>query len=84
MLTTITKKGQVTLPAEVRRLLGVGPRDKVAFVVSADQVCVVRPRSVVERTAGVFKGTGPVLTAEELRVAAEEAIADDVMERAGL
>jgi len=28
---TITKRGQVTIPAAVRRLLRVGPKDKVAF-----------------------------------------------------
>jgi hypothetical protein len=37
--------------------------------------------SVVAATAGIFKGTAPPLSAEELRVAAEEAIAEDVEER---
>ena len=31
LLTTVTKRGQVTVPAEVRRLLGIKPYDKVAF-----------------------------------------------------
>lgn len=30
--STISGKGQVTVPAEVRRLLGVGTKEKVAFV----------------------------------------------------
>jgi hypothetical protein len=40
----------------------------------------VRPpaRSVVAATAGIFKGSAPLLSAEELGVAAEEAIAEDV------
>jgi len=36
---------------------------------------------VVEATAGAFKNYGPALTAEELRDAAEKAIAEDVVER---
>jgi AbrB family looped-hinge helix DNA binding protein len=31
--STINSKGQVTIPAEVRRSLGVAPSDKVAFVI---------------------------------------------------
>jgi len=32
--STITGKGQVTIPAEVRRLLGVGTNDKVTFQIT--------------------------------------------------
>lgn len=32
-VTTITQRSQVTIPAEVRRVLGVNPRDKVAFTI---------------------------------------------------
>lgn len=38
IVTTITQRGQVTIPAEVRRLLGVKPRDKVAFVIEDGHV----------------------------------------------
>ena len=31
--TTITQRNQVTIPADVRRLLGLKPRDKVAFTI---------------------------------------------------
>jgi AbrB family looped-hinge helix DNA binding protein len=33
IVSTITSKGQVTIPAEVRRHLGVGQGDKVSFVI---------------------------------------------------
>lgn len=33
---TITQRGQVTVPAEVRRRLGVGPKDRLAFVIEDD------------------------------------------------
>jgi antitoxin PrlF len=37
-MSTITTKGQVTIPAEIRRHLGVGEHDQVAFVIENDQV----------------------------------------------
>jgi antitoxin PrlF len=33
IISTITSKGQVTIPAEVRQYLGVSTNDKVAFVI---------------------------------------------------
>lgn len=81
LLSTLTSKGQVTIPAEIRRLLGVSPHDKIAFVVEADHVRIAPTGSVVARTAGALKGHQPPLPAEELRAAAEEAIAQDVIER---
>ncbi len=38
VVSTITTKGQVTIPAEIRRHLGVGEHDQVAFVIEGDQV----------------------------------------------
>lgn len=38
----LTSKGQLTLPVEIRRHLGVGPKDKVAFVVQEDGTVHVR------------------------------------------
>ena len=32
--TTLTQRSQVTVPAEVRRLLGLKPRDKVTFTIA--------------------------------------------------
>jgi AbrB family looped-hinge helix DNA binding protein len=81
VVSTVTRKGQVTIPVEIRRLLGVAPRDRVAFVVEGRQVRLVRSRSVVERTAGVLRSDTPTLSAEELRDAAELAIADEAVRR---
>ncbi len=36
--TTITQRSQVTIPAEVRRVLGVKPRDKVTFTIEDGEV----------------------------------------------
>ena len=79
--STVTARGQVTLPVAIQRLLGVAPGDKIAFVADGDQVHIVRIGSVVERTAGALKSQERPLTAEALREAAECAIAQDVPER---
>ena len=36
ILSTITSKGQITIPAEVRRHLGVAKRDRIAFLLEPD------------------------------------------------
>ena len=83
-LTVVTRKGQVTIPVDIRRVLDLKEGDQVAFVVEEDnQVRVKRGESVVERTAGTLKSPGAALTAEQLREAAEQAIAEDVAARQG-
>jgi antitoxin PrlF len=78
---TVTQKGQVTIPAEVRKLLGVSPHDKVAFVVEDRQVRLTSTKSIVERTAGVFKSDRSARTAAELREEAQKVMAEESLER---
>lgn len=75
-LTTLTRKGQVTLPVEIRRKLGLKEGDKVAFVEGEHSIEVVRPRSVVARTVGILKSELPMVPPEEERVAAEQVMAE--------
>ncbi len=49
---SITQRGQVTIPAEVRRLLGIKPRGKVTFRIEADQVRLVPPAFTLETAYG--------------------------------
>jgi AbrB family looped-hinge helix DNA binding protein len=44
-IAPISSKGQVTIPAEIRRRLGVGGTDKVVFVVRDDGVVELRAPS---------------------------------------
>ena len=39
--SSVSQKGQVTIPVEIRRLLGVTAQDMVAFVVEDDEVIAV-------------------------------------------
>jgi antitoxin PrlF len=52
MLSTVTDKGQVTLPKAVRDQLGISPGSKLAFEVQADRTITVR---LLDRgSAGLF------------------------------
>ncbi len=42
---TLTSKGQVTIPTEVRSALGLKQGDRLEFVVQDDGTCLVRPRT---------------------------------------
>jgi AbrB family looped-hinge helix DNA binding protein len=50
IVTTITQRGQVTIPAEVRRVLGVGARDRVAFEIENGTVRLVPAPLTLEQT----------------------------------
>ena len=43
--STVTEKGQVTIPIEIRRLMGLHPHDKVHFEVEGDVVKIRRASS---------------------------------------
>ncbi|MHB8575326.1 MAG: AbrB/MazE/SpoVT family DNA-binding domain-containing protein [Dehalococcoidia bacterium] len=72
-VTTLTERGQITVPAEVRRLLGVGPRDKLAFRIEGDDVRLA-PVSFPLETAylSVPPLAQPLDDAEMMRIARED------------
>jgi AbrB family looped-hinge helix DNA binding protein len=78
--TTVTRKGQVTIPVEIRHELGIDEGDKVTWSLEDGYVRLERSDSVVARTAGMLKSDLPPRTPAELREAAAQAIAEDVVE----
>ncbi len=44
-LTTMTSKGQVTVPKEIRDRLGLKSGDKMAFTMLSDGTVVMRPKT---------------------------------------
>jgi AbrB family looped-hinge helix DNA binding protein len=56
MIATVTAKGQVTLPAEARRRLGLGPGSKLEFIVIDEARLEVFP---VSETVTSLKGMLP-------------------------
>ena len=70
MVATVTAKGQVTLPAEARRRLGLRPGAKLEFIVIDDQRLEVIP---VSQPVSSLKGMVPkpkrVLSLDEMEKA---------------
>lgn len=78
MLSTVTAKGQVTIPKEIRDLLHIRSNDKVDFVMDGERLLLMPVRTLKElRGAVQAKGTGNL--AEE-RVRAKAAVARRVRE----
>jgi AbrB family looped-hinge helix DNA binding protein len=70
MFSSVSPKGQVTIPAEVRQLLGVKPKDKVAFRVDNGQVQLVPARHTLESVSGSIE---PATSTVEILRSIEEA-----------
>ncbi len=77
-VATMTSKGQLTVPLEVRRKLGLQPGDKVQFTLQSDGA-LLRPerKHGIEALFGMLSGTGIHMTVEEMH----EAAVDDVVEK---
>lgn len=76
-VTTVTQKGQVTIPGEMRRALKLKPRDKVAFELVDGQVRLRPMKSVVEATRGAVKPTSTPEDFRKLRRDFEEGMAEE-------
>ena len=81
LTSSLTSKGQVTIPAPVRRLLGIVPRDKIEFLVTGSDVRIAPATSVAARTAGVLRSQVSALTPQEEKAAVEHAIAGEAERR---
>lgn len=72
---TVTQKGQVTIPVEVRRLLGVKPRDKVVFRITEGRVELGAPLMTLEETFGSVR---PRQAPEDFKKLRDSAIEEHV------
>lgn len=78
ILSTITRKGQVTIPAEIRKHLGLKPKDKVAFVIESEgTVKITAPEYPdIDSVAGAAGSLDRQLSWQEMReIAREERLA---------
>lgn len=78
--TTVTSKGQVTIPKVIRDAMGVRPGDRVRFVRRSDGTVVVEPETVdVRSLAGILKGKlKRTLTIEAMDEAIERAVVESM------
>ena len=80
-ITLVTRKGQVTIPMEIRKALDLKEGDSVVWQLDDNEVRLRPAKSVVARTAGILKSERQYSTLEKERAAMEQAIAEEVKER---
>ncbi|MEO8093800.1 MAG: AbrB/MazE/SpoVT family DNA-binding domain-containing protein [Pseudolysinimonas sp.] len=77
-IATVTSKGQVTIPQDVRERLGIVSGTKVEFAERVDGVVEFIPLTgSIMDLAGIVTWDGPVLTIEEM----DEAVAEGAVAR---
>ena len=65
--STLTTKGQVTIPKPVRDALGVRAGDRISFVVRDDGIVELRPETVdLKDLFGILTHDGEPVTLEEM------------------
>ena len=81
---TVTSKGQITIPSEVRKALNLQPRDKIDFFQDRNGRFVLSPRTGSIRD---LEGSVPKLdyvpTIEELNEAVGSAVAESYLRSVG-
>ncbi|TAL46229.1 MAG: AbrB/MazE/SpoVT family DNA-binding domain-containing protein [Salinibacterium sp.] len=74
---TVTSKGQVTIPIDVRQKLGIHPGTKVEFIESAGgSYEFVAATGSIRDIRGMFTWSGPPVTLEEMDDAIAAAAAE--------
>jgi len=75
---TLTSKGQLTVPKDVRERLGLSPGDRVAIEVDGENRATMRRLLDIRDLFGRFPTNGMSATVKEMRAAIEEAAAEHV------
>ena len=78
MLSTVTIKGQVTIPKEVRDILHINPNDKVDFIIEGGRAILVPVKTLKDLRGVVTARDGASIILE--RKVARRASADRVAE----
>ena len=81
-VSTVTQKGQVTIPSHVRKALNIKPRDRVAFELFDGEV---RLRPIQSSLLSGYRSVEPLSRPEDfrkIRQEIEEEIADQAMKEA--
>ena len=73
--SSITKKGQTTLPKVVRETLGLKAGDRVRYIISDTEVRILPVRPIA-RLFGALKHDGPTIRVDEM----EQSVAGGAVE----
>ena len=82
LLTIVTRKGQITVPASIRRALKIRIGDKIALSLregTGDEVILRPVRSVAAATYAVVPARPRPVGLEDLRDQFEEGLAEDAL-----
>ena len=81
-MSTMTSKGQVTIPKEVREKLHIKPKDRITFTVDGDHAILHAIHGDILGLKGIFRDAvkGPI-DFRKLRQEAEEGMAAEALER---
>ncbi|MEZ5557752.1 MAG: type II toxin-antitoxin system PrlF family antitoxin [Pseudomonadales bacterium] len=64
----VTSKGQITIPADVRKAMGLKPQDRVVFTVLHDGTTVMRAKTkTIKDMKGMLKHQGKRVPVTEMR-----------------
>jgi antitoxin PrlF len=77
-VSSVSPKGQITIPIEIRKRLGVEPRDKVVFLVEGDEVKIVPITSSLEAGFQAFPALERPLSTEDMAAIAWEEHAQEI------
>ncbi len=80
--TTVTEKGQVTIPQEIRRIMGLQPRDKVRFEVEGEVVKITRASSKLLKWFGSVPPRKKPEDFRQVREEFEKGVATEVISEA--
>lgn len=73
IMRTVTQKGQVTIPFEIRNILGLKTRDKVIFKIDNDNIRLASAKYTLETAYGAVKPLNNVEDFKKLKqIAIEE------------
>ncbi len=74
--STITSKGQTTLPRSVRQALGVVPGDRVRYVILEDREVRILPIRRLSQLFGTLQRERPPVTLQDMERAVAEGAND--------
>ena len=74
--STISSKGQVTLPARMRRQLGLRPNDPVTIETVVDAIVIKRAADFFELKGFLGKALSPELEANRMHAAVSRHVQD--------
>ena len=72
-ISTLTSKGQTTVPRKIRELLGLGPRQRIIYEIDAGSVRIRAAADALSASAGVLADDKPALGLKEERKAYRKA-----------